>query len=324
MNRVRDAAMLRLLFARHGEPVSRRELAAAGGVEAADVDGVLAPYIKAGYPVEFRPQGGISLTEPPDIWCAEEILARCPAGENLPHWAPLLLQETASTNTLVREQGRKGARAGLLVAAAKQTQGRGRLGRSWESPAGGGLYVSLLLRPDWPPAEAGRLAILGSVAAADAVEAVAGVRPRIKWPNDLILGGKKLGGLLIETEARGTRLDFAVVGIGINVRQESADFSPEVAALATSLREATSKLYRRVDLLVALLQAFERRLAAPFAEVREAWEASSLTLGQQVELTTVRGPRHGQALGLDESGALLLRNDAGEIEVVTAGDMRAV
>ena len=158
----------------------------------------------------------------------------------------------------------------------------------------------------------------------DAVEAMTGVRPQIKWPNDLVLGGRKLAGLLIETEREEGRLAFAVVGIGINVRHEEEHFSPEVRSLATSLYLTTGHLYRRADLLVALLRAFENRLSKPFDEARQAWEASSLTLGQRVTLTTARGRKHGQALGLDKSGALLLRNDSGEVETVTAGDMQAV
>jgi len=291
---------------------------------AEDLERRLAPYLEAGYRIEFHPQGGIILQEPPDVWCAEEIVGRCPARENLPAWNPVLLAETPSTNDVAREQGRRGVREGFLVAAARQTRGRGRLGRSWESPPNRGLYVSILLRPELPMTEAGRLTILSSVAMVDAVETVAGLRPQIKWPNDLVVNGRKLAGLLIETEPAGTRLGFAVVGIGINVGHTADDFSLEVRDLATSLYLITGELYRRADLLVALLHSFERRLGRPFAEVREAWAASSLTLGQQVTLTTAQGRKHGQAVGLDESGALLLRNDSGEVEAVTAGDMQAV
>jgi BirA family biotin operon repressor/biotin-[acetyl-CoA-carboxylase] ligase len=322
--RRQEAALLGALFAARGGYLTPAELIAASGIAGDQLERALAPYIEAGYPVEFHPQRGIGLGEPPDIWCAEEIMGRCPGRENLPAWEPLLLAETASTNDVAREQARRGARAGFVVAAARQTRGRGRLGRAWESAPGLGLYVSLLLRPDFPATEAGRLTILASVAASDAVENAAGLRPRIKWPNDLVIGGKKLGGLLIESEPRGARLDHAVIGIGINVRHSADDFSEEVRALATSLRIATGKLFRRADVLVALLRAFEHRLERPFAEAREAWAESSLTLGQRVELSTARGTRRGQALGLDESGALLLRNEAGEIETVTAGDMRAV
>lgn len=319
-----DAALLGALFASKGQRLTRSDLFQASGIPAADIDGRLAPYLQAGYPIELHPQGAIRLGEPPDIWCAEEILGRCPNGAepSAPVWNPLLLAETASTNDVAREQGRRGVPAGFVVAAARQTAGRGRLGRAWESPPDRGLYASLLLRPDFALEDVGRLTILGSVAAVDAVEAIASLRPQIKWPNDLMAGGRKLGGLLIETELAGRALAFAVIGIGINVRQAETDFSPAVRGLATSLRLATGQVYRRADLLVALLKAFEQRLARPFSEAREAWTASSLTLGQQVELTTVRGRRHGQALGIDGSGALLLRGDSGEVEAVTAGDMR--
>lgn len=322
--RKRDISLLQTLFSAKGEFVSWRVLTQATGISKAEFEAFLSTYREAGYIFEVHPQRGVCLAEPPDVWCAEEILARCPEHKKGPVWDPLLLAETASTNDVARKQARKGAKAGFLVAASRQTKGRGRLGRSWESPAGRGLYVSIVLRPALPMAKAGQLTILSSVAAVDAVEAISGRRPQIKWPNDLVMGGKKLAGLLIETELDGPKLDFAVIGIGLNVRHEAKDFSPEVRRLATSLYLETGQLYRRADLLVALLHAFEKRLHKPFAEAREAWAASSLTLGQRVTLTTARGRKQGQALGLDESGALLLRNNAGEIETVTAGDMQAV
>jgi BirA family biotin operon repressor/biotin-[acetyl-CoA-carboxylase] ligase len=324
-DREQDGALLGALFSTRGQLVSRQVLARTAKLSLNVLEQRLAPYIQAGYPIEFHPQGSISLREPPDIWCAEEIVGRCPVRENtsMPAWDPVFLAETASTNDVVRKQARKGARSGFLVAASRQTKGRGRLGRSWESPPDRGLYVSILLRPDLPMTEAGKLTILSSVALVDGVEAVSGLRPNIKWPNDLVVGKRKLAGLLIETEPKGKRLAFAVIGIGLNVRQEAKDFSPEVRDLATSLYLATGQLHRRADLLVALLQALERRLSRPFDEAREAWTASSLTLGQRVTLTTVRGRKHGQAMGLDESGALLLRSDSGEVEAVTAGDMQA-
>jgi len=320
-----DVALLGTLFSAQGQMVSRGELASASGIATEELEARLAPYLEAGYPVVFHPQGGFILQEVSDIWCAEEIAGRCPASDSssLLVWNPLLLAETSSTNDVAREQGRKGVKAGFVVAASRQTKGRGRLGRQWESPPKGGLYVSILLRPDLAMTEAGRLTILSSVAAADAVETVAGFRPRIKWPNDLLVEGRKLAGLLIETEPEGLRMRFAVVGIGINVGQEEEDFSPEVRGLATSMGLVTGEKFRRADVLVALLKAFERRLAAPFEDVRQAWEESSLTLGQRVTLTTSRGIKKGQAVGLDESGALLLRGESGEVETVTAGDMSA-
>lgn len=276
-----------------------------------------------GYPIEFRPDGRVRLGEPSDTWCAEEILARLPLSSSGLRWNPLFLAETTSTNDVAREQARRGAQAGFLVAATRQTRGRGRLGRAWESPPGQGLYLSMLLRPDWEVTRAGQLTILSSVAARDAVEALTSHQPQIKWPNDLFMNGRKLAGALIETAANDGRLAFAVVGLGINVRHNENDFSPEVRGLATSLYLATGRLFRRADLLLELLRAFDLRLAQPFEEVRQAWAESSLTLGQQVVLTTVRGEKRGQAMGLDESGGLLLRTESGQLEMITAGDMRA-
>ena len=320
--------MLAALLSKRGQLVSRQDLARAAHLSPNDLEQRLAPYIEAGYPIEFHPQGRIGLQEPPDVWCAEEIVGRCPMQDkrknsSVPVWDPVLLAKTSSTNDVARKQARQGAQGGFVVAASHQTAGRGRLGRGWESPPDRGLYVSILLRPDLPMTEAGKLTILSSVAAVDAIEAVSGLRPQIKWPNDIVAGKRKLAGVLIETERKGGRLLFAVIGIGLNVRQEAGDFSPEVRRLATSLYLATGRIYRRADLLVALLQALERRLSQPFDEAREAWTASSLTLGQRVTLTTAQGRKHGQALGLDESGALLLRKDSGEVETVTAGDMEA-
>lgn len=326
--RQQDGALLAALLSRRGQLISRQDLARVANLSPNDLEQRLAPYVEAGYPIEFHPQGSIGLQEPPDIWCAEEIVGRCPVREkwensSVPAWDPVLLSETSSTNDVAREQARKGASGGFLVAASRQTKGRGRLGRGWESPPDRGLYVSILLRPDLPVTEAGKLTILSSVSMVDAIETVSGLRPQIKWPNDLLVGGRKLAGVLIETEHKGGRLVFAVIGIGLNVRQEDGDFSPDVRNRATSLYLVTGRMYRRADLLVALLQALERRLSRPFDEAREAWTASSLTLGQRVTLTTVHGRKHGQALGLDESGALLLRGDSGEVETVTAGDMQA-
>ena len=328
--REQEAALLGTLFSARGHRLTVAKLAKTCGalnLSLNDLEKTLAPYIEAGYPIQFHPQGGLIMQEPPDIWCAEEIIGRLGGGgpyDVREPWDPVLLVKTASTNDVARDQARKGAKTGFLVAASKQTSGRGRLGRSWESPAGRGLYVSFVLRPEMAMADAGQLTILTSLAVSDAVETVAGVRPQIKWPNDIVLKGRKLAGVLIETEQKAGRLVFAVIGIGLNVRHEAEDFSPEVRDLATSLYMATGRAYRRADVLIALLEAFKKRLSQPFRKAREAWASSSLTLGQRVTLTTARGKKFGQAVGLDESGALLVRNASGQVEAITAGDMQAV
>ena len=244
--REQEAALLGCLFSARGYRISAGRLTKLCGaldLMPSNLEKLLQPYIEAGYPIQFHPQGGLVMQEPPDIWCAEEIIGRLGTHQ----WDPVLLVKTASTNDVARDHARKGAKNGFLVAAAQQTSGRGRLGRSWESPAGRGLYVSLVLRPEMAMADAGQLTVITSLAVSDAVEAITGIRPQIKWPNDIVLKGRKLAGVLIETEQKAGRLVFAVIGIGLNVRHEAGDFSPEVRDLATSLYLATGRTYRRAN-----------------------------------------------------------------------------
>ena len=322
--RDQEAALLGALFRASGDWIGPTELARTSGLPPEEIPAP-SPLSRRGLSrSNFIPRAACGSSPSPDVWCAEEILGRCPPAPGAPAWNPLLLAETASTNDVAREQAARGGGGGI--------RRRGRAPdprpRTARPPLGigarcGSLYVSILLRPELAARDAGQLTVLASVAMADAVEAAAGFRPQIKWPNDLVVDGRKLGGLLIETEPAGTRLAWAVLGIGLNVNHESADFPAELRDIATSLRLVTGQPFRRADLLVALLNALAARLARPFAETREAWAASSLTLGQRVTLTTLRGVLHGQAVGLDPSGALLLRRDSGEIEPVTAGDMQA-
>src|ERR1700761_761484 len=180
--RQQDAALLGFLFNARNQQVVRQKVATQTGIAIQDLDQRIHPYLHAGYPIEIHPQGTVCLREPPDVWCAEEILGRCPRSASGPVWNPLLLAETSSTNDVARDQGRRGEPAGFVVAASRQTAGRGRLGRAWESPPGRGLYVSILLRPGVHASETSQLPILASVAAVDAVEAVTGTRPQIKGP----------------------------------------------------------------------------------------------------------------------------------------------
>ncbi len=320
-----EIALLRALFTNLERWITPEELVTISGVKIETLPSLIARYVEAGYPVEFDPAAGVRLRQPDDVWCEEEVMARCTgdAGDEFP-WSPLLLASTGSTNDFVRDQAGRGAAPGLLVAAAEQTKGRGRMGRSWQSTPGEGLYVSFLLRPGWRAEEVGQLGILTSVSVADAVEQVIGQRPSIKWPNDLLLNGKKLAGILIETEMIEGRIGFAVVGIGINVRQQAESFAPEIREIATSLRIETGTLYRRADVLVALMNAVQRRYRQPFESVRADWEAACLMLGQRIRLQTVRGEKYGMAMGLDESGALLLRTEAGLEEVISAGEMNVI
>ena len=183
------------------------------------------------------------------------------------------LAETASTNDVARDWALAGAPDGALVVAARQTRGRGRRERTWDSPAGTGLYASFVLRPDWPADQAPNLAIVAGMAAFRALEK-AGVRDlRMKWPNDVLANGRKICGVLVEPRLGAERIEFAVAGIGINVGQGADDFPPDLRQPATSCRLENAPI--SVDgMLELLVQSLHDAGRAPFGALRAAWVAA--------------------------------------------------
>lgn len=245
----------------------------------------------------------------------------------------LILPRTGSTNDVARGLAARGAPEGTVVLAEEQTAGRGRMGRRWSAPPGTCLLCSILFRPDLPPVQAQRLTMLCSLAAADAVEQVAGLRVAIKWPNDLVVEAhqipspkapnwRKLAGVLTETGVIGERLEFAIVGIGINVNVEP-EVLPTLAPDATSILAEVGRLVDRSSLLVALLDGVERRYAALRAggDPRREWAARLATLGHPVQAITSAGVLAGVAESVDGDGALLLRLPDGALRRLLAGDV---
>jgi len=242
------------------------------------------------------------------------------------------LSRVGSTNDVAKDLAVQGAPEGTVVLADEQTAGRGRMGRRWLAPPGTCLLCSILFRPDLPPTQAQRLTMLCSLAAADAVGQVAGLRVALKWPNDLIVQSptsnlqsqdwRKLAGILTETGVVGERLEFVVVGIGINVNVAPQDL-PGLAPDATSILAETGREVERAMLLAALLAGVEARYArlqageSPHAE----WVARLATLGRSVEAMTSTGMVTGVAESVDQDGALLLRTPGGGLHRLVAGDV---
>jgi BirA family biotin operon repressor/biotin-[acetyl-CoA-carboxylase] ligase len=232
--------------------------------------------------------------------------------------------ECVSTNDLAAERARAGAPAGLVIAADTQTGGRGRLGRSWHSPPGDNLYISLLLRPARPAAEVPPLTLLAGGAVARAVEAL-GVSPRLKWPNDVQLvggdgGRRKLAGVLTEMASAGERVEHVVVGIGINVNATA--FPDGLAGRATSLRLATGQAIDRARLLAGVLNAFEPLYDEFQRHGPAAAIAAFSAYAALPERCRVDDRLEGVALGVDPDGALRLRDDAGRIHRVISGEVQ--
>jgi len=233
--------------------------------------------------------------------------------------------EAGSTNDLAMAAGAAGVPDGHCVLADRQSAGRGRLSRRWESPGGLGLYVSILLRPPVPVAQAPLLTVVAGVAVCDALSETAAVSPGLKWPNDVLLDGRKVAGILSELAASGSAIRHVVVGIGINVNHRSEDFPEELRPLAGSLFLATGRLFSRDTVAAALFNHFDRLYALFCAGERrvlvEAARQRSVVLGRRVALIDGKERWEGHAVDLDEDGALLVRDAAGVVRCVHAGDV---
>jgi BirA family biotin operon repressor/biotin-[acetyl-CoA-carboxylase] ligase len=220
-----------------------------------------------------------------------------------------------STMDAAREAARGGAEEGTVIIAGEQTAGRGRLNRQWISPPGN-IAMSIILYP--AISSLPYLIMIASLAAVHAMEAVAGVKSQIKWPNDILIDGKKVGGILIENEVRGDKVDYSIIGIGINIDLEVAAH-PGISSTAISLHGKD----RRVKIIRSLLAEFERLyLRLPHARsIFEAWRKRLVTLGQKVRATSSNEAVEGIAESVDESGALMIREANGTLTKVVAGDV---
>lgn len=223
---------------------------------------------------------------------------------------------------MARELAIGGAAEGTTVLADRQSGGRGRLGRSWFSPPGVNVYGSIVLRPAIAAPRVPQLTLVLGVAVADAVRAVTGIECGLKWPNDVIVDGRKAAGILTEMEAEGENVRHVIAGIGVNVNV--AGFPPDLAPTATSLRLAAGRTIDRPAFTAALLVAVERRyerfVADGFAPVRQEWERIAWLRGKDIRVLSPEGEVHGRVLGVDDDGALRLATPSG-IRRVVAGEV---
>lgn len=231
-----------------------------------------------------------------------------------------------STNTHAKNLAAHGAPHGTVLIANHQTGGRGRMGRRFYSPAGTGIYLSVILRPDCAPGELMHLTCAAGAAMCKAVEAVTGLCPGIKWINDLVWEGKKLGGILAELSIDPTtgKTACAVVGIGINCSQKTGDFPPEIADIATSLSAVTGKSVSRSRLaaaMIAALHSMSEELLCKKSAIMDFYRSRCVTLGKEVSVHRFDEVRHGTAMGIDEDGGLIVTFSDGTTDTVSAGEV---
>ena len=275
-----------------------------------------------GVKVKGQPATGYFLEQVPDILTPNMLKQRLKGslfGKRIYHFF-----KTDSTNRVALELGHAGEPEGAVVLAEEQTAGRGRAGRTWSSERAAGIYVTLLLRPKLAPVQAPLLTMMAGLSAHAAVEAVSGLAVDLKWPNDLILRAKKVGGILTEMHAEPGQVRFVIVGIGLNVNQEK--FPGELASIATSLRLETGKPQSRLELLVRLLREFEsdyNRMAREGAgSVVKRFEViSSYAHGKRVRVTNGTESYLGTTAGLGPEGLLQVERDDGRMVTVIAGDV---
>jgi BirA family biotin operon repressor/biotin-[acetyl-CoA-carboxylase] ligase len=224
-----------------------------------------------------------------------------------------------STNDIAKLKAKRGAREGTVVVAEEQTAGRGRLKRAWLSPKGS-IALSIILHPT--PGQLPSLIMVASLAVAHSIEKVSGLKSQIKWPNDVLVNGKKVCGILIESDVRGKAVDYAVIGIGLNVNLNATDF-PEIAATATSLSQESGREISRLEMIRCLLEEVEKLYLAlsDGDSVFREWRERLVTLGKEVEVSSGQTSYKGIAESVASNGSLFLRQPDGSLIKIVAGDV---
>ena len=246
-------------------------------------------------------------------------LTECPWRDTL-YWYDAI----DSTNTRAKLLAKEGAPHGTVLIAGHQTGGRGRMGRVFQSPEGMGVYLSVILRPNCVPEKLMHLTCAAGVAMCEAVEKASGVKPQVKWINDLVISGKKLGGILTEMSVDKGSVEYAVVGIGINCLQTQEDFHPEIRSIATSLSQVSG---RRIDpaklaaVMVEALWKIDAVLLTEKAHIMDAYKANCITLGKEIQVIRGDSVRPGKAIDLDDDGGLLVEFPDGSSQIVASGEV---
>lgn len=304
--------------------VSGQKLCEEFGVSRTAVWKVINQLKEEGYHVEAVKNRGYRIVDIPDVMSEEELKSLLTgktrwAGQEIYYYP-----DTDSTNIRAKEMGEKGAPHGTLVVAGQQSKGRGRRGRGWESPPGCSIYMSILLRPEFLPSKAPMLTLIMAYSVAKALRACTGMEVKIKWPNDIVLNGKKLVGILTEMSTEIDYINHVVIGVGVNVNM--ASFSEEIAKTATSLRIETGEIIKRGALIVEMMKHFEQNYemylkTEDLSGIREAYNGLLVNCGKEVRILGAREPYQAVALGINDSGELLVRKQDGSQEAVYAGEV---
>ncbi len=275
-----------------------------------------------GYDINAVPHLGYRLESVPDTLFPWEIQSGL--GTRIFGQKVFFHQTISSTMDEAFALGVQGEPEGALVCAEGQTKGRGRLGRTWISPKGKGIYLSIVLRPKLPPTRIAELTLLSAIAVCEAVNHVCGITARIKWPNDILIGNRKAGGILTEMSAEMDRVKFVVVGLGLNVSAVPGRLAQQAVALRQAARRDFSRLELVQDILRSLENWYDTVHAEGIAPIVRRWKELSLILGQTVRMVEPKRIIEGRAVDLAEDGGLLIRTRDGKIVKRMAGDVEMI
>jgi BirA family transcriptional regulator, biotin operon repressor / biotin---[acetyl-CoA-carboxylase] ligase len=234
-------------------------------------------------------------------------------------------EKVDSTQKVAHRLATEGVIDGTVVVADEQTLGRGRMDRRWHSPKYTGVWMSIILRPNLPLQKAPQLTLVTAVAVVQAIEEITGLLPQIKWPNDILINGKKVTGILTELQADSDRINAVIIGIGINVNQKRADFPEEIQQIATSLAVESEQTISRAALMQTVFDRLEKLyliyLKSSFHPIKLLWESYALSVGKDIIARTITGDIKGKALGITDDGVLKIEQDNGEISHIYSADI---
>ena len=315
--------ILELLRNNGGEPVSGEEISRQLEVSRTAIWKHIQTLKNEGYDIESVPKKGYILKEAPNRLFPQEILSRLQTkwlGRNICY-----RDSVDSSNNLAKALANEGCENGLLVVAEEQGAGKGRLSRGWISPYAKGIWFSVVLKPPFFFFFASKCTLLDAVAGVRAINKIAGVHAAIKWPNDVLLLGRKLVGILTEMNAEFGHINYVVIGTGINTNATPDDYPDEVKSLAVSVCDAATEPFTRVQLLCDILKnmedLYETAVKEGFGPVLDEWRKYSCTLGQEVKVIAPDMTYYGTAVDIDEEGLLIVRKENGALEKVVAGDV---
>lgn len=315
--------ILELLRAAGANPVSGEEISKELDVSRTAIWKHIQALKSEGYQIESVPKKGYILKEAPDRLFPQEITS-CLKTKWLGH--SICYEDSVdSTNNLAKSLANAGCENGLLVVAEEQGAGKGRLSRGWISPYAKGIWFSVVLKPPFLPQEASKCTLLAAVAVVKSINKLKGVQASIKWPNDVLLNGRKLVGILTEMNAEFGHINYVVIGTGINTHTTPEDYPPEVRDLAVSIAQVAEEPFTRVQLLADILknmeELYELAVEKGFDPVLDEWRKYSCTLGQEVKVIAPDETYFGKALDIDSEGLLLVQRADGTVEKVVAGDV---